>query len=142
MTRRAWPWSSGCCETEMKILLMMITILAASSANAERIRVIDGDTIRIDGAKPDHRLVGFNAPETRRAKNDAERELGGRATARLREIVRAGKLDYTTVECACRPGTAGTPRCNYGRLCGTLKSDGVDVGAILIVAIAYGGDLN
>ena len=44
--------------------------------NIRRVRVIDGDTIRILQQKPDVRLVGFNAPETRRAICEAERELG------------------------------------------------------------------
>lgn len=120
-----------------RALLLLIAVLAPFAAVAEpidpsRIRVIDGDTIRIDQTKPDHRLVGFNTPETRRAENDTERALGAKATARLRAIVRAGRLDYAEVPCACRPGTAGTPACNYGRKCGVLKSNGENVGAILI----------
>lgn len=104
----------------------------AEPISPDRIRVIDGDTIRIDGTRPDHRLVGFNAPETRRAKTEYERNLGGIATFRLREIVRAGNLDYSRVGCSCKPGTEGTPWCNWGRFCGTLKSNGIDVGQILI----------
>lgn len=123
----------------------LVAAAAAEPIDAGRIRVLDGDTIRIDGAKPDHRLVGFNAPETRRAKSDAERELGGKATARLRAIVRAGRLDYSEVPCSCRPGTAGTPRCNFGRKCGVLKANGEDVGAVLIregLAVAFTCGLN
>jgi len=41
----------------------------------DEIRVVDGDTIRLHQQRPDVRLVGFNAPETRRALCDAEREL-------------------------------------------------------------------
>ena len=96
------------------------------------VRVIDGDTVRLHGAKPDVRLVGFNAPETRRAKCDPERELGGKATHRLRELVKAGDLTYEQVACACPPGTEGTMKCNYGRQCGTLRAKGRDVGEILI----------
>jgi endonuclease YncB( thermonuclease family) len=69
------------------------------------ISVIDGDTIRVYQKQPNVRLVGFNAPETRKAQCNAERGLGARATRRVR---------------------------NYGRRCGTLKSNGRDVGAILI----------
>jgi endonuclease YncB( thermonuclease family) len=47
------------------------------------------------------RLVGFNAPETRRAACEAERELGARATRRLRDLVRAGDLDFVYVTCSC-----------------------------------------
>jgi endonuclease YncB( thermonuclease family) len=111
---------------------LMIWGAAADPISPDRIRVLDGDTIRIDGQKPDHRLVGFNAPETRRAKTEHERNLGSIATFRLREIVRGGNLDYSKVECSCKPDTAGTQWCNYGRFCGTLKSNGVDVGQILI----------
>ena len=52
--------------------------LQAEPITGDRIRVIDGDTIKVDGASPNIRLVGFNAPETRRAKCDAERELAAR----------------------------------------------------------------
>src|SRR5690606_7895362 len=77
-------------------------------------------------------LVGFNAPETRRAKCREESELGGKATARLRQLVRNGKLDFNYVACACPPGTEGTFHCNFRRKCGILKSDGRNVGTILI----------
>lgn len=104
----------------------------AAQIGSESIRVIDGDTIRLNHKKPDVRLVGFNAPETRRAKCEAERELGAKATRRLRDLVRAGQLDFEYVACACPPGKEGTRFCNYGRRCGTLKASGKDVGAILI----------
>jgi endonuclease YncB( thermonuclease family) len=75
------------------------------------VRVIDGDTIRVFNRKPNVRLVGFNAPETRRAQCDVERELGDRATRRLRDLVRAGDLDFEPVACSCRAGTEGTMAC-------------------------------
>jgi hypothetical protein len=55
-----------------------------------------------------------------------------RLPSRLRSIVAAGRLSLDRVTCSCRPGTEGTPFCNYGRLCAVLKSAGQDVGAILI----------
>ena len=100
--------------------------------NSSDIRVLDGDTIRIGGQRPDVRLIGFNTPETRRAKCPEETKLGAKATRRLREIVRAGNLDFQFVECSCKPGTQGTDACNFGRRCGVLKADGRDVGDILI----------
>jgi endonuclease YncB( thermonuclease family) len=120
-----------------RILTCLVVATFAHAALAEpitpdEIRVIDGDTIRLQHQKPDVRLVGFNAPETRRALCDAERDLGGKATARLRDLVRSSKLDFEFVACSCSPGTEGTPVCNYGRRCGTLKANGRDVGAILI----------
>jgi endonuclease YncB( thermonuclease family) len=93
--------------------------------------VIDGDTIQIFGVEPNVRLVGFDAPETWRPDCEAERELGLKATARLRELVRGGHLSFEYVRCSC-PERIGTHWCNYGRDCGTLKSNGRDVGAILI----------
>jgi endonuclease YncB( thermonuclease family) len=112
-------------------------ILLAAPAIAEPIapddiRVLDGDTIRVFHQQPNVRLVGFNAPETRRAECEAERTLGAKATRRLRELVRGGDLDFEYVACACPAGTQGTFACNYGRDCGTLRSGGRDVGTILI----------
>jgi hypothetical protein len=66
------------------------TSLVAERIDSGRVRVLDGDTIRLDRAKPDVRLVGCNAPETRRAKCEAERQLGGQATRRLRDLVQDG----------------------------------------------------
>jgi hypothetical protein len=78
---------------------------AASMANASplnpgQIEVLDGDTIRIAGET--FRLVGFDAPETYRAQCPSERELGNRATFRLRQLVADGGLDLERVPCACR----------------------------------------
>ena len=108
-------------------------ILAAPIA-PEDIAVLDGDTIRIRTSAPSIRLVGFNAPETKRGKFacEAERQLGIRASARLRELVKGGNLDFEFVACSCPAGTEGRRSCNYGRKCGTLKSNGRDVGEILI----------
>ena len=103
----------------------------AWSIDPEDITVIDGDTIRVYHP-PNVRLVGFNAPESWNALCEAERQLGVRAAQRLLELVRAGHLDFEYVECSCPAGKQGTRFCNYGRDCGTLKSNGRDVGAILI----------
>jgi endonuclease YncB( thermonuclease family) len=117
-------------------VIMTLTLWTGAVLSApitpDEVRIIDGDTIRIHHQQPDVRLVGFNAPETRRAQCDFERDLGGKATARLRDLVRSTKLDFEFVACSCRSGTEGTSSCNYGRRCGTLKANGQDVGAILI----------
>ena len=64
------------------LLLLVLSVGAVSSApiTSDEVRVIDGDTIRLHHQRPDVRLVGFNAPETRRAICEAERELGDKAT--------------------------------------------------------------
>ena len=58
------------------------------------VRVIDGDTVRVYHQQPNVRLVGFNAPETRHAACREEAELGAEATRRLRDLIRAGNLDF------------------------------------------------
>jgi endonuclease YncB( thermonuclease family) len=112
--------------------LMLLGQLSAAPIDPDDIRVIDGDTIRVYHKQPNVRLVGFNAPETRKAKCEAERNLGAAATRRLRELVRQDGLDFEFVQCSCHPGTEGTMSCNWGRRCGTLKAKGGDVGEILI----------
>ena len=100
---------------------------------ARDVRIIDGDTISVPGLSANVRLVGFNTPETYRAKCTAERKLGDKATARLRQLVSsAASVQVRRVACACKPGTEGTRRCNFGRYCGSLLVDGRDVGKILI----------
>jgi endonuclease YncB( thermonuclease family) len=121
--------------THWLILLACLLIGAAVHADpieSVRIHVIDGDTVHVADTAADVRLVGFNAPETARARCPEERTLGEIADRRLREIVRGGNLDFSFAPCSCRPGTEGTPVCNYGRKCGTLKPQGRNVGDILI----------
>jgi endonuclease YncB( thermonuclease family) len=114
------------------ILILLAAPATAAPIDSDDIRVIDGDTIRVFHQQPNIRLVGFNAPETRQAACEAEYQLGAKATRRLRELVRGGHLDFEYVDCSCPTGTQGTFACNYGRDCGTLRSGGRDVGAILI----------
>ncbi len=94
--------------------------------------VTDGDTVKVYGDAKGTRLVGFNAPETWKPRCEYERQLGEQATRRLNELVTNGNAVLTKVACACAPGTQGTRRCNYGRSCGVLRVDGLDVGDILI----------
>src|SRR5215813_5167102 len=98
--------------------LFLLTILSvpatAEPIDPSDIRVLDGDTIRVYHQQPNVRLVGFNAPETRKAACPAEFELGSRATRRLRDIIKLGNLDFTYVKCSCPDATQGTFACNYG----------------------------
>jgi micrococcal nuclease len=114
--------------------LVLIALLTGQSAAAiiepRQIHVIDGDTIFVNG-KTIH-LVGFIAPETREAQCKVERDLGDKAASRLRELVRAGGLDYSSVMCPCPSATLGKLFCHFIRNCGTLKANGRDVGDILV----------
>lgn len=120
----------------MRWLLIVTAFLIASAAFAayvepQQIEVIDGDTVRFSGIL--YRLVGFDTPETGfHSRCERERTLAHAATQRLRQIINGGGLDLTRVRCACRIGTEGTRRCNYGRLCAVLTARGKDVGVILI----------
>ncbi|TPK49601.1 thermonuclease family protein [Mesorhizobium sp. B2-5-4] len=111
----------------------------ARSAGEERVplsrsqfSITDGDTIRLDGHAKGTRLVGFNAPESIEPRCAVEADLGRRAKARLTELVASAKLELRMIPCSCPSGTEGTDRCNYGRSCGSLFANGMDVGDVLI----------
>ena len=113
------------------IILLFAVVAFGAPIDPGRIEVMDGDTIRV--GETVYRLVGFDTPEAGfRSRCERERTIAHAATQRLRILVAGGGLDLTRVPCACPPDTEGTPRCNYGRLCGVLKARGKDVGAILI----------
>jgi len=113
--------------------LLLIAVPAdAEPIDPADIQIIDADTIQAYHQHPNVRLVGFNAPETRNAACQGEADLGTKATQRLRELVKAGNLDFSYVRCSCPEATQGTFACNYARDCGTLRSNGKDVGAILV----------
>ena len=58
---------------------------------AGKIFVIDGDTIAVDDVR--HRLMGFDTPETYRARCQEEHALGTKATERLNNLIsQAGGL--------------------------------------------------
>lgn len=108
--------------------ILMITF--ASRVAADTIRVVDGDTIeyrqeRLLRAPVKHmcRLVGFDTPETRRAKCAKEKVLGKRATLRLRSLI--DHADKIRVYYGKRRG-------KYGRLLCRLYINDVDVKEILI----------
>jgi endonuclease YncB( thermonuclease family) len=117
------------------VLFAVVALCAPACADAiepSDIHVTDGDTIQVHGKHI--RLVGFDAPELgEHAHCRLERMLAARATSRLWQMIQnSGDIDLQIVDCSCRPGTAGTMACNYGRACGYLTIDGQDVGDVLI----------
>jgi micrococcal nuclease len=111
-------------------------VLAVNLANAI---VMDGDTIRVQGVKPSIRLMGYTSPATK-AVCPNERALGLKAKARLYDMIETGPASLQLVPCACPPKTEGTGLCNYGRACGILSVNGIDVSKTLIgeqLAIPY-----
>jgi endonuclease YncB( thermonuclease family) len=122
------------------VMALLVAIVATAScvvATADSVRrsdiyVVDGDTIEALGKRI--RLVGFDAPELgHHAHCGLERMLAARATSKLRQMIQlSNDVDLQIVDCSCRPGTAGTMACNYGRACGYLTIDGRDAGDVLI----------
>jgi endonuclease YncB( thermonuclease family) len=112
---------------------VLISLLASAAIaqpiNGSDIHVSDGDTIVVGGKT--YRLVGFDTPETFKAKCVEERILGVRARKRLVDLINGGGLDLTEIPCACT-APQGSTWCNWGRACGTLTAKGVDVGLVLI----------
>lgn len=144
---QAWQWLSKQRVEDVVLVAVPAVVVAAllithglrsspsvvfEPVSPGSVQVIDGDTIR--HKRSTVRLVGFNAPDTgRRASCEAERTLGRQASRRLNQLVRGGsRLEFAFVACACPRGTEGTPQCNSGTRCGTLKVNGRDVGATLV----------
>lgn len=99
----------------------MIGCAMAILSMTEQIEVIDGDTIR--RGEITYRLVGFDAPETIRAKCDEERELGEAAARRLEQLIAAGHAQIHPVT---------NRKDKYGRGLARLHINSRDVGKILI----------
>ena len=83
--------------------------------------VVDGDTIKAPYGVT-YRLLGYDTPETRFARCDAERELGLAAKHRLEELLAQGEV---------RVLESGKED-RYGRSLAAVTVNGRDVGDILI----------
>lgn len=58
--------------------------------------VVDGDTFRQNGQRI--RIADIDAPEVRDFKCSSEKQLGDRATLRLRELLSAGPFELTPID--------------------------------------------
>lgn len=60
------------------------------------VKVVDGDTINLEdpeGGKPERvRLIGIDAPETRRSQNKEAHPFGPASTAYLKDLLQEGKV--------------------------------------------------
>ncbi len=100
-----------------------LVLLSSACAEAE-VRVIDGDTLDVDGTR--HRLFGIDAAEREQRCHDAEGvewNCAARAEAALQVLVSIGQV-------ACRevPGT----RDAYGRQISRCRVGDVDVADALV----------
>lgn len=114
----------------MRLLALLLAATLSSPALAlERARVVDGDTIRVDGKAI--RIMGLDAPEIR-GRCPAETAAARRARARMAELIAEG----VTLR---RHG-----RDRYRRSLAIVKdSRGRDVAAVMIReghARPYGGE--
>lgn len=85
------------------------------------VRVIDGDTIDVDGIRI--RLLGIDTPETHPARCRYEAELGARATRRLEALLAEGEFELVP---------SGRDEDRYGRKLRRVERNGVSLGDVLV----------
>lgn len=94
---------------------------AVDRVSPSQLTIVDGDTVRLSGQSI--RLVGFDTPETYRARCNNERTLGNAATKRLRDLLaRASTIELVYLRRKDR----------YGRNLARLMLDGRDVADIMV----------
>lgn len=119
-------WSAVMSAGAVLLALGLVVALAPRP-----VTVIDGDTV--DRWPYRYRLLGFDAPEIRRARCPSERQRGHEAKARLAELVASAQR----VEIV----SAGR-RDQWGRTLARLEIDGRDLAAIAVAegwAAPYSG---
>lgn len=107
---------------KMTIAALLLTIVTTDAATAS-VRVIDGDTVVIDGETI--RILNIDTPEIRHAQCDAELRLGRVAKRRLEELLAGGEPVLTR-------GDHGRVIDKYGRTLAAIVVNGDDVGGILV----------
>ena len=83
--------------------------------------VVDGDTIWLRGEKI--RIADIDTPETHDFGCQSEKELGDRATTRLKEVLESGPITLETID---------RDQDQYGRLLRIVKVNGESVGEALV----------
>jgi micrococcal nuclease len=128
---RGLTWLSGFLAGVLAGMVIGSALPArADSIPGPSIHIIDGDTVRLPGrngaAGEIIRIWNIDAPETARARCEAEAALGRRATARLGQLLRAGPVAVVMDE------PAGRREDRYGRTLARLTIAGRDIGEIMI----------
>lgn len=106
------------------------------------VTVVDGDTLHDNRRNQDYRLFGIDAPETARAKCEAEKALGHTAAARVGELL-TGAEKIVALPGWDPGGRDRWPRDGFGRRIGRIELDGRDLGEILLaegLARPYSGE--
>lgn len=104
----------------LAVVVLAVSAVPATSSSA--VRVIDGDTIEIDGTV--HRIWGIDAPE---AGQDCRREGGGQWPCGKAAIKAMDKLVVGHAVACDDRGEDG-----YGRVLSACTSDGTDIGRALV----------
>jgi endonuclease YncB( thermonuclease family) len=102
---------------KLSVLVAALT-LAASPVFAEAVRVVDGDTLKIDGVT--YRLWGIDAPEAQQSCAD-DWPAGRTATEHLRTLVSDRHV-------TCEPRSLD----RYGGTFALCRADGRDLGADMV----------
>lgn len=83
--------------------------------------VVDGDTIWLEGVKI--RLADIDTPETHDYRCQAEKDLGDRATVRLKEVLQSGNISLQAIDREAD---------QYGRKLRIVLVDGESAGETLV----------
>jgi endonuclease YncB( thermonuclease family) len=100
-------------------LLAAALTLAMMTPAIAGVRVIDGDTVDIDGTRI--RILSIDTPETFRSRCENEYRLGIKAKERLTELLHSGAISYTP---------DGVDR--FGRTLATVYVGDTDVSKVLL----------
>lgn len=118
---------------------LLLTIFASTSALADdkMVRIIDGDTIEIDGRRM--RIFGIDAPETHQSCQDINQkdyQCGVSAKETLRDIVGLTEFSGTVPSIDC----TGIDKDRYGRWVSVCFINQVNIGREMVrrgAAVAY-----
>jgi micrococcal nuclease len=126
MTVKSPTQSPTRCSRAVLTFALSVALAGCFNQTPQEIRVIDGDTLKIDGETV--RLYGVDTPETRRPRCVGEVKIGRQATALVvdRLAPREGQPPVVKI---WRKG-----KDRFGRTLATVRIDGEDLGETLLEA--------